>query len=274
MNKSKLLYKENFIDKNNSNSYHPLSMILSLSNLHKSFMTGFANNIKKDILLWVNLELQQGEIYWFLGVNGAWKTTTLNTIMGFHSIDQGQIGFFWNQRISNSIRKRIWYAPDKTAYFEHLTGRENVMLIGAYAEIEKNERESIWLELFEELGLLYAKDNYVHQYSQGMKQRLGLILSLINSPELIIRDEPMSGLDPLWRMIVKQLMKKLQSEQKTILFSTHILSDVQEIADRFWILEKGQILYEKNIDKRSENLEEIFYTVVNDGRNLKGMRIQ
>lgn len=249
-------------------------MILSLQDIHKSFMTGFAQNIPKKILNGVSFNIHQWEIYGFLGLNGAGKTTTLETIMGFHQPDSGQIHFFWKHILDNTIRKRIWYAPDKTPYFEYLTGWENVMKIGDYIGIEKQEKEKYWQYLFEELGLAYAKDNYVQNYSQGMKQRLGLILSLINNPDLLFRDEPMSGLDPLGRIVVKNLMKRLQSEWKTIIFSTHILSDVQEISDRFWILSQGMMVYESETDKVTENLEEFFCKKVTDNKKAKEMEIK
>jgi len=249
-------------------------MILSVSHLSKSFMTGFAQNIKKTILQDVSFSIKKWEIYGFLGPNGAGKTTTLYTIMGFHNADSGQITFFWNHLLDNSIRKKIGYAADKTAYFDHLTGRENVMLIARYADIEKEKREKLWLQLFDELGLAYAKDNYVQNYSQGMKQRLGLILSLINDPELILWDEPMSWLDPLGRIVVKNLMKRLQQEGKTIIFSTHILSDVQEIGDRFWILANWTIVYEWDTTTITWNLEDFFCNIVTDQKEAKTMKIQ
>ena len=249
-------------------------MILSIKDIHKSFMTGFAQNIPKKILNGVSFSIKQGEIYWFLWLNGAGKTTTLETIMWFHTPESGQIHFFWNHILDNIIRKKIGYAPDKTAYFEYLTGWENVMKIGDYIGINTIEKEKYWQYLFEELGLAYAKDNYVQNYSQWMKQRLWLILSLINNPDLLFRDEPMSWLDPLWRIVVKNLMKKLQAEWKTIIFSTHILSDVQEISDRFGILSNGKIVYEEQTHKIDENLEDFFCKVVADKKEAKEINIR
>lgn len=237
-------------------------------------MTGFAQNIPRPILQGVSFSIQKGEIYGFLGLNGAWKTTTLETIMGFLTPDQGQITFFWNHKLDNSIRKKIGYAPDKTPYFEYLTGWENVMMIGKYAGVEKKKREEFWQYLFDELGLSYAQDNYVQNYSQGMKQRLGLILSLINDPELLFWDEPMSGLDPLGRIVVKDLMKKLKKQGKTIIFSTHILSDVEEIADRFGILAEGKIIYEGNMDGITTSLEDFFCEQVTQTTGLKQINIK
>lgn len=124
------------------------------------------------------------------------------------------------------------------------------------------------------MGLSYAQDNYVQNYSQGMKQRLGLILSLINDPELLFWDEPMSGLDPLGRIVVKDLMKKLKKQGKTIIFSTHILSDVEEIADRFGILAEGKIIYEGNMDGITTSLEDFFCEQVTQTTGLKQINIK
>lgn len=248
--------------------------VLSVNNIHKTFMTGFANNIPRSILKGVSFEVKAGEIYGFLWLNGAGKTTTLETIMGFLSPDQWSINFFGNQTLDNTIRKKIWYAPDKTPYFEYLTGRENVMMIGDYAQIEKKQKQEFWRYLFEELGLSYAQDSYVQNYSQGMKQRLWLILSLINNPDLLFWDEPMSGLDPLGRIVVKNLMKKLKAQGKTIIFSTHILSDVEEIADKFGILTDGKILYEGNIWDINTPLEEFFCQQVTQATQIEQIKIK
>lgn len=237
-------------------------------------MTGFAQNIQKKILNGVSFHIKSWEIYGFLGLNGAGKTTTLETIMGFLTPESGSITFFNNKELDNTIRQKIGYAPDKTPYFEYLTGWENVMMIGEYAWVEKKKRETFWLHLFDELGLTYAKDNYVQNYSQGMKQRLGLILSLINDPDLLFWDEPMSGLDPLGRIVVKELMKKLKAQGKTIIFSTHILSDVEEIADRFSILSEGKIIYEGDMNAITTNLEEFFFEQVTQSTTLKNIKIK
>jgi len=107
-----------------------------------------------------------------------------------------------------------------------------------------------------------------------MKQRLGLILSLINDPDLLFWDEPMSGLDPLGRIVVKELMKKLKAQGKTIIFSTHILSDVEEIADRFGILSEGKIIYEGDMKTITTNLEDFFYEQVTQSTTLQQIKIK
>ncbi len=237
-------------------------------------MTGFANSKRIDVLQWVSCTILSWEIYGFLGINGAGKTTTLETIMGFHSPDQGQVRFFWNKSLDNNIRKKIWYAPDNTPYFEYLTGWENIMNIADYIHLDKTKTKEFWQYLFEELGLSYARDNYVQTYSQWMKQRLWLIVSLINNPDLLLRDEPMNGLDPLWRKVVKNLMGKLKDDGKTIIFSTHILSDVEEIADRFGILAEGKMIYESSTKALDKNLEKFFCDIVTKQQETKTINIK
>lgn len=249
-------------------------MILHLENIYKSFLTGFANSKKTSVLKWLTCTINKWEIYGFLWINWAGKTTTLETIMWFHAPDQGQITFFWDKKLDNSIRQKIWYAPDNTPYFEYLTWRENIIKIANYINLNNKKIKKFWHYLFEELGLSYARDNYVQTYSQGMKQRLWLIISLINNPDLIIWDEPMNGLDPLWRIVVKNLMKTLKKEWKTIIFSTHILSDVEEIADKFGILSHGKMIYESSTENINKNLEEFFCDIVSPNQEAKETQIK
>lgn len=190
--------------------------------------------------------------------------------MGLQTVDGGQIKFFGDNVLDNSIRKRIGYAPDKVAYFDHLSGWENLMTLASYIWVDKTTKEDVWQSLFDELGLAYARDRLVSDYSQGMKQRLWIIISLISDPELLIWDEPMNGLDPLGRIIVKNLIKSLQSQGKTILFSTHILSDVEDIADRFGILTGWQIIHESQTKAIDGDLEAFFCSVL-DNYSFKGL---
>ena len=118
--------------------------------------------------------------------------------------------------------------------------------------------------LLDKLGLTFAEDRLISAYSKGMKQRLSLAASLINDPELIFRDEPTSGLDPLGRILVKDLMRELKAQGKTLFFNTHILSDVQEIADRFGILHKGKIVYEDVPSSIHGSLEEFFTKTIRE----------
>lgn len=248
--------------------------ILSINHLQKSFLTGFTQSTSHNVLRDVSFTIYQGEIYWFLGINGAGKTTTLENIMWFLTPDSWSVEFFDHKTLSNEVRKKIGYALDKTPYFEFLSWRENVMTLATYAGVDKLQAQTLAQQLFKQLWLEYAMSYRVQDYSQGMKQRLWLILSLINDPDLLFWDEPMSGLDPLGRIVVKNLMKELQAQWKTIIFSTHILSDVQEIADRFWILAWGEIVYEGNIKDITTDLEQFFRDKIAEVRDLEDIRIQ
>ena len=136
------------------------------------------------------------------------------------------------------------YAPEVTNLYPFLRAEELLAYMGTLAGMDAAAIQSRTALLLEKLGLSFAKGRLISAYSKGMKQRLSLAISLISDPELIFRDEPMSGLDPLGRIIVKDLMKELKAQGKTLFFNTHILSDVQEIADRFGILHQGKIVYE------------------------------
>lgn len=182
----------------------------------------------------MNLTVNAGEIYGFLGANGVGKTTLLKCIFQYLKEDAGSIELFGTKDYyDQAYFTRIGYAPEVTNLYPFLRGIELLRYMGKLAGMHPSLIEQRAKMLLEKLGLSFAEDRLISAYSKGMKQRLSLAASLINDPELIFRDEPMSGLDPLGRIIVKDLMKELKKEGKTLFFNTHILSDVQEIADRF-----------------------------------------
>ncbi|MBP6910266.1 ABC transporter ATP-binding protein [Patescibacteria group bacterium] len=187
----------------------------------------------------VDIVVNAGEIYGFLGANGVGKTTLLKCIFHYLKHDAGDIQLFGTSDYHDQTYfARIGYAPEVTNLYPFLRGIELLRYMGKLAGMHPTLIEERAKMLLEKLGLSFAEDRLISAYSKGMKQRLSLAASLINDPELIFRDEPMSGLDPLGRIIVKDLMKELKKEGKTLFFNTHILSDVQEIADRFGILHK------------------------------------
>lgn len=214
---------------------------------------------KSMVLQWVDLSVKAGELYGFLGANGVGKTTLLKCILQYIHQDVGTIQLFgtsdyYHQHFFN----RIGYAPEVTNLYPFLTGKELLRYMGKLSCMNSQligHRSEL---LLEKLGLTFAADRLISTYSKWMKQRLSLAASLINDPELIFRDEPMSWLDPLGRIIVKDLMKELKTQWKTIFFNTHILSDVQEIADRFGILHNGKIVYEDAPSAIPGSLEEFF----------------
>ena len=237
-----------------------MDYILEVENLIKDFK----NFLKRTrILKWVNLKIKKGELYWFLGPNWAGKTTTLKCILGFLKPTDWVIKIFNKDLHKNhDLYKKIWYAPENAYYYEYLTWIEFLEFIWQLSWLSKQESNLIWSQLLEKVWLLYAKDKLIKSYSKWMKQRLWLAASLINDPDIIFWDEPMSWLDPLWRVLVKELMLELKQKWKTIFFNTHILSDVQEVADRFGIILDWKIVFEDETKNVETSLEEFFKEIV------------
>lgn len=244
------------------------AMVLEIQDVHASFTTGFRNTKRKHVLQGVNLSIQWQEIHGLLGQNGVGKTTLIQCIMGFVQTNAGTITIEW-KKLGHETIQHIGYAPDNTHYYSFLTGIEHLIHMGQLSGDSRENCIKKWIQILEKVWLQDAKDTHVKKYSAGMKKRLGIALSLINSPTILIRDEPMNGVDPLGRILLKSLMKELKAAGKTIIFSTHILSDVEEIADRFSILHSGKIAYTEETKKIRQPLEVIFQTYVQNTSSQK-----
>lgn len=184
--------------------------IVSIRHLTKTFRQ---RNKQIPVLQDVNLSIQQGEIYGFLGANGVGKTTLLKCIFNYIRSTSGEIELFGvSDYFHDTYFRRIGYAPEVTQLYPFLRGSELLDYMGRLAGMEPGLIKKRSVELLETLGLTFAAERLIGTYSKGMKQRLSLAASLINDPELIFRDEPMSGLDPLGRILVKDLMRSLKSQ--------------------------------------------------------------
>ena len=230
--------------------------ILEIKDLHKVFK----QNLKKVYALkWVNLQVEEWEIFWFLWPNGAGKTTTLKAILDFIKPTKGEIKIFWQNLSKNrDILKQIGFAPEQAYYYEHLTWEEFLYFMWKLSGLKNNQLKELVPAYLEKVGLWFAAKRYIKSYSKWMKQRLWIAAAIIHKPKLVFFDEPMSGLDPLWRNLVKNIMKELNQEWTTIFFNTHILSDVQEIAHRFSIINAWKIIFTWNISDVKGSLEEFF----------------
>lgn len=217
------------------------------------------NNLwkKNPILHNINLQVQEAEIFAFIGPNGAGKSTTIRSILGLQRATKGEVHFFQNQDIT-SAQDKIGYAPDEAIFYEYLSGLEHLIHFAGLSNINPSIAQQKWIELLSLVGLDHANNTKVKDYSKGMKQRLGLAISLIKDPQLLFWDEPMNGLDPIGRKHIKDLMKQLQKQWKTIFFSTHILSDVEEIASRFALIHKWEILASNTPHEIDSSLEDFF----------------
>ena len=224
----------------------------------------------KTILNNISFEVKSWEVYGFLGPNWAWKTTTMKCILGFLKIDSWTIEVLGKSWLTLETKKLIWFMPENTYLYKHLTAYEFLTFNGKFFDFSKEELDKRIDELLEKVWLVEAKNKYLKDFSKWMLQRVWLGQAIINKPKLLFLDEPMSGLDPIWRKMVKDLLNELKQEGTTIFFNTHILSDVESICDRVSIIHKGNIIVKnrllKNIDS---SLEEFFIKEITDFDNKK-----
>ncbi len=189
----------------------------------------------------LDLTVQQGEIFGFLGPNGAGKSTTIKTLMGLIKPTAGTASIMGMDIAIPKARSRVGYLPENPAFYDYLTAEEYLTFVGrAFSMLEANLREQSEKAL-KQLELWEARRRPIRSYSKGMVQRLGLAQVLIHDPEVYILDEPMSGLDPLGRALVKDIMLELKGQGKCIFFSTHITADVETVCDRVGIILNGEL---------------------------------
>jgi len=208
--------------------------------LSKTFRLGFWGRPVRAVHD-VSFEVQKGEIFGLLGPNGAGKTTTIKMLLGFVRPSQGSATVSGHAAGSIEARRRMGYLPENPALYEYLTGVEYLRYAGRLAGLGRKEAHERSKVLLDQVGLADRADRPIRRFSKGMVQRLGLAQAMIGDPELLILDEPMSGLDPIGRKDVRDLVLRFREEGRTIMFSTHILSDVEMICDRVAILIEGRV---------------------------------
>jgi ABC-2 type transport system ATP-binding protein len=212
--------------------------IIRLDEVRKTFSSDFLRR-RRPVLQGISLEVHRGETFAFLGHNGAGKTTTIKSLLGLIRIDSGAIQIFGREPGDRSVLARIGYLPENPYFYDHLSGRE---LLGLMAELHGLSRTVARRrvgEILELVGMEEKADQRMRGYSKGMLQRIGLGQALINDPDLVVLDEPMGGLDPIGRHHIRAVIAELKARGKTIFMSSHILSDIEAIADRASILSDG-----------------------------------
>src|SRR5215471_5233183 len=217
-----------------------MASVLEVSHLARSYRANLS--LKKYwILRDLSLSVEPGEIFGFIGPNGAGKTTTIKLIMDLVRPDAGTIRIFGESHRSVAVRKRIGFLPENPYFYDYLTAEEFLDFYGRLFGYARETRRRKTAELLERVGLANRADRQLRKFSKGMLQRLGLAQALLNEPEFVVLDEPMSGLDPVGRREVRDIILSLKAAGSTVFFSTHILSDTELICDRVGILSKGEL---------------------------------
>jgi ABC-2 type transport system ATP-binding protein len=213
----------------------------------------------------VSLSVGQGEIFGFLGHNGAGKTTTMKILLGLLGATGGRIELLGAPATDVAVHARIGYLPESPYFYDYLTAEEFLFFYGRLAGLSRATVRQRASQLLDRVSLTEARHKQLRKFSKGMLQRIGLAQALIHDPELVILDEPMSGLDPIGRKEVRDLILSLRDQGKTVFFSTHIVSDVEMICDRVGILAKGQMLASGRIEALVNEHEAQSVEVVCDG---------
>jgi ABC-2 type transport system ATP-binding protein len=213
---------------------------LEIKNLKKSFRSNFAIKVY-HILKGIDITVEKGEIYGFLGPNGAGKTTTMKCILGIIFPDSGEISILGQPAHYAESRRNVGFLPEHPYFYDYLTAEELLVFTGMLFSIPKKKIQGRAKELIKLVGLKDKQDIKLKKYSKGMIQRVGLAQALVHDPDFIILDEPFSGLDPIGRKELRDIILSLKNDGKTIFFSSHILQDMELMVDRVGIILDGEI---------------------------------
>ncbi len=215
---------------------------IATEGLTKSYPYGHIVRRHRPALRGLDLRVERGEIFGCLGPNGSGKTTTLKLLMGLIHPDAGRATILGQPLASQAWRARVGYLPEHPYFYDYLTAEEYLDYAGRLFGLDAPTRRTRRERLLAQVGLARSARVPLRRYSKGMLQRLGLAQALVNDPELVLLDEPMSGLDPIGRRLVRDLILDLRQQGKTVFFSTHILSDAETLCDRVAVLREGSLL--------------------------------
>jgi len=214
---------------------------IEILGLEKSYMVGFWRKRPKRALHPLQLSVEEGEVFGFLGPNGAGKTTTLKLLMGLVFPSAGTARILGQEWTNPEVKAQIGFLPEQPYFYDYLTAHELLDYYGQLSGVAGKDRNRRIAEVLTRVGLTDVKGMQLRKFSKGMLQRAGIAQAILHDPKLVFLDEPMSGLDPLGRREVRDLIEELKQEGKTVFFSTHILSDAEALCDRVGIIHKGEL---------------------------------
>jgi ABC-2 type transport system ATP-binding protein len=228
--------------------------IIEIRDLCKTVSVGFWAR-KVEILRGITFSVNEGDVFGLLGPNGAGKTTTLKVLLGLMKATSGDV------RLGVSGLADLGYLPENPYFYDYLSGAEFLRLAAQLCGVEGVESEARVEALLNDVGLSDAADIHLGKYSKGMLQRIGIAQALVNDPQLVLLDEPMTGLDPVGRVEVKAIIQHLRERGKTVLFNSHILADVAELCTRIAIMKAGVVIWEGHVEEAlagASDLEQFF----------------
>ncbi len=214
---------------------------IEILDLEKTYLVGFWCKRPKRALQPLRLTIEEGEIFGFLGPNGAGKTTTLKILMGLVFPTAGTARILGREWTDPEVKAQIGFLPEQPYFYDYLTAHELLDYFGQLSGVPARERKRRVEEVLSLVGLTDIKGLQLRRFSKGMLQRIGIAQAILHNPRLVFLDEPMSGLDPLGRREVRDLIAQLKQDGKTVFFSTHILSDAEALCDRVAIIHKGEL---------------------------------
>jgi ABC-2 type transport system ATP-binding protein len=248
---------EPLIDAPTSTEMPGPTRVVETLNLGKFYRTGFWMNQKIESLKSCTLSVFEGETFGLLGQNGAGKTTLLKTLLGIVRPTSGRGLLLGRPLGDRTVKQRVGYLPENPYFYDYLTGWEFLQFAAGLFQIPPSIQRQRIPHLLDLVGLSQsaAIKKQLRQYSKGMLQRIGMAQALINNPDVVFLDEPMSGLDPMGRYQMREIILSLKTQGKTIFFNSHILSDVEKICDRVAILARGELICIGSIDELLGNTE-------------------
>ena len=222
---------------------------LSVSDLSKTYRTGLLGRSTVEALNGVSLDVEQGEIFGLLGPNGAGKTTLVKILLGLVHPSDGTADLFGTPARQPSARDRIGFLPENHRFPGFLTAEKTLHLYGQLADVPGRTRATRVPDLLERVGLAQRADTKVKTFSKGMLQRLGLAQALLNDPDLLFLDEPTSGVDPVGRRAIRDLVLEMRDNGATVFLNSHLLSEVEKVCSRIAILRDGEVVREGKIQE-------------------------
>jgi ABC-2 type transport system ATP-binding protein len=217
------------------------SAAIEIDNLTKDYPYGFLHLKKKRSLEGLTMQVEDGEVFGFLGPNGAGKSTTIKLLVGLIFPDAGSARILGKPISDTAMHRDIGYLPEQPYFYDYLTAAEVLDYFARFHDLPAAERRERVTRMLKKVGLETAGKIQLRKYSKGMLQRVGLAQAILHDPKVVILDEPMSGLDPIGRREVRDIILELKREGRTILFSTHILSDAEMLCDRVGVIVSGKL---------------------------------